>query len=148
MSYNSSVYNKDYYKSHCGECYERGHGWEEIFARQADRIVKELSPKKVLDVGCAAGYLVEGLRDKGVEAYGLDISDYAISLVRDDIKEYCKVKSATEQISERYDLITCIEVLEHLSPEDISKAIDNMCNATDMIIFSSTNFAIFKQFIS
>lgn len=140
MSYNSSVYNEDYYKSHCGENYERGNGWEEIFARQAERIVKEINPKTVLDVGCAAGYLVEGLRDRGVEANGIDVSSYAISKVRDDIKPFCTVQSATECIEGKYDLITCIEVMEHLAPEDFTVAIENMCNATDIIIFSSTPF--------
>ena len=140
MSYNSTVYNENYYKSHCGNNYERGNGWEEIFARQAARIVKELKPEKTLDVGCAEGYLVEGLRDLGVNARGIDISEYAISKVREDIKPFCGVQSATIPIKERFDLITCIEVMEHLSPEDFCVAIDNMCNATNTIIFSSTPF--------
>lgn len=140
MSYNSSVYNEDYYKSHCGDNYDRGNGWEEIFARQAERIVKEINPKTVLDVGCAAGYLVEGLRDRGVDARGIDVSSYAISKVREDIKPFCFVQSATEHIDGKYDLITCIEVMEHLAPEDFTVAINNMCNATDTIIFSSTPF--------
>ncbi|MBP1546066.1 MAG: methyltransferase domain-containing protein [Oscillospiraceae bacterium] len=140
MSYNSSVYNEDYYKSHCGNNYVRGNGWEEVFARQAARIVKELSPKTALDVGCAYGYLVEGLRDLGIEASGIDVSAYAISNAREDIRPFCSVKSATEKITEKYDLITCIEVIEHLSPEDIDDAIANMCNASDTIIFSSTPY--------
>lgn len=140
MSYNSSVYNEDYYKSHCGDNYERGNGWEEIFARQAERIVNELDPKTSLDVGCAAGYLVEGLRDRGVDAKGIDISDYAISKVRDDIRPFCRVQSATKPIEGKYDLITCIEVMEHLTPEDFTIVIENMCKATDAIIFSSTPF--------
>lgn len=140
MSYNSTAYNENYYKSHCGECYERGHGWEEIFARQADIIKRDFKPQTTLDVGCAAGYLVEGLRDLDVEAYGMDISEYALSMVRDDIKPYCWIQSATSAIEKKYDLITCIEVLEHLESEDIRKAIQNLCQATETIIFSSTPF--------
>ena len=140
MSYNSSVYNDEYYKSHCGDNYARGNGWEEVFARLAARIVKELNPETVLDVGCAYGYLVEGLRDLGVKAFGIDVSDYAISNAREDIRPFCNVRSATERIAERYDLITCIEVMEHLSPDDLDAAITNMCNASDLIIFSSTPF--------
>ena len=140
MSYNSTIYNEDYYRSHCGDCYERGNGWEEIFAGQSERIVKELAPKSVLDVGCASGYLVEGLRDRGVEAWGIDISEYAISRVREDIRPFCKVASATEKFEKKYDLITCIEVVEHLDPNQYSKAIENMCNATDVVLFSSTPF--------
>ena len=140
MSYNSTIYNGDYYRSHCGECYERGNGWEEIFARQAERIVKELAPQNVLDVGCAAGYLVEGLRDRGVDAWGIDISEYAIAQVREDIRPFCQVSSATEKIQRKYDLITCIEVVEHLDPQQYSKAIENMCSATETVLFSSTPF--------
>ena len=32
----------------------------------------------VLDVGCAKGYLVEALLDLGVDAYGIDVSKYAV----------------------------------------------------------------------
>ena len=64
-------------------------------------------------------YLVAALRDRGVEAYGVDISEYAISKVREDIKPYCCVGSLTEslpkQLPETYDLVVTIEVLEHLS---------------------------------
>lgn len=33
---------------------------------------------KVLDVGCAKGFLVKELLEQGIDAYGLDISEYAI----------------------------------------------------------------------
>jgi SAM-dependent methyltransferase len=33
---------------------------------------------KVLDIGCAKGFLVKDLLDKGIDAYGLDISGYAL----------------------------------------------------------------------
>lgn len=135
-----NYYDADYYRSHCGDEYERGHGWEEIFGNYADRIVKEINPRKTLDVGSAKGFFVEALRDRGVEAYGIDISDYAIAEVREDIKPFCKVQSALLPIEEKYDLITCIEVLEHLDSKDIPLAIQRMCEAADDIIFSSTPF--------
>lgn len=140
MSEKSYSYDKDYYKSHCGDEYVRGNGWEEVFGNFADRIVKEIAPKKTLDIGCAKGFLVEALHDRGVDAYGIDISEYAISEVREDMKPYCQVKSVLLPIEEKYDMITCIEVLEHLENKDISLAIQQMCNATDDIIFSSTPF--------
>ncbi|MDE7313114.1 MAG: class I SAM-dependent methyltransferase [Eubacterium sp.] len=140
MSYNSTAYNENYYRSHCGKCYDRGNGWEEIFAKQAEWITKDFQPVTVLDVGCAAGYLVEGLRDLGVSAYGIDISDYALSNVRDDIKPYCWNQSAAAGLENKYDLITCIEVLEHLDSRDVREAVRNMCLAADRIIFSSTPF--------
>lgn len=133
-------YDETYYKSHCGEEYERGHGWEEVFGNYADRVVREIQPKRTLDIGCARGFFVEALCDRGVDAYGIDISEYAISNVREDMRSRCKVQSALVKIEEKYDLITCIEVLEHLDNKDIPVAIQRMCEATDDIIFSSTPF--------
>jgi GT2 family glycosyltransferase len=104
----------------------------------ADEIVRQLNPRTILDGGCAKGFLVECLRDRGVEAYGFDVSEYAISEVRPDIKPYCWVSSATNGISENYDLITCIEVCEHLSESDAQEAIRQMTSHADTILFSST----------
>jgi hypothetical protein len=81
---------------------------------------------------------VEALRDRGVEAYGIDISNYAIGEVRRDIRPYCRVASATDPLLIDYDLIVCIEVLEHLSEADGRLAISRLCKCTKDILFSST----------
>ncbi len=140
MDMSSQKYNEAYYKTHCGKNYERNNGWEEIFAGYAQHIVRELNPHSVLDVGCACGYMVESLRDRGVDAEGMDISEYALSCVREDIKPYCFCQSAVVPIKKKYDLITCIEVLEHLEAEEIPAAIENLCSAADTVLFSSTPF--------
>lgn len=38
---------------------------------------------KVLEIGCAKGFLVEDLNDYGVDCYGLDVSDYALNTAPD-----------------------------------------------------------------
>lgn len=139
----SELYNAEYYHSDCGPVpYEEPERWEEFFGAVADRIVADLAPRTVLDAGCAMGYLVAALRDRGVEAYGVDISEYAISKVREDVKPYCAVGSLTEPLPEglprRYDLVVTIEVLEHLRAEDGKQAIANLCTLSDRLLFSST----------
>lgn len=142
---NGTQYDEAYYKSHCGANYERNNGWEEIFSKYAEHIIKELNPDTVLDVGCAVGYLVESLRDRGIEAEGIDISDYAIANVRPDMKPYCRVQDATIPIQKKYHLITCIEMMEHLPADKVPVAIENICKHADMIIFSSTPFDYDEQ---
>jgi hypothetical protein len=51
---------------------------------------------------------------------------------------HVRVGTLLEPITERYDLITCVEVLEHLTEADAHRAIDNLTSATDTILFSST----------
>ncbi len=117
--------------------YGREEGWLRLFAMVADRIVTDIQPHSVLDAGCAMGLLVEALRDRGVEASGLDVSDYAISQVREDIRPHCWVGSITEKLPQEYDLIVCIEVLEHLQPRESEVAVDNLCAHAQDILFSS-----------
>ena len=134
----SDQYDAHYYAHSCGTPYERNEHWLRFFGNIADHIVQEISPGSVLDAGCAMGFLVEALRDRGVEAYGLDISDFAIQQVRPDIRPYCWVGSVTDPLPRRYDLIVCIEVLEHLRPEEAGTAVENLCRHADDILFSST----------
>lgn len=35
--------------------------------------------KRILEIGCAKGFLVEDLVNRGIDAYGVDVSSYAIS---------------------------------------------------------------------
>lgn len=104
MTSEQQYYNQEYYNDCLGDMpYAHGYGWEKIFSTYADRIKKEIAPARTLDVGCAIGFMVEALHDKGIEAYGIDISEYAISQVREDIRPFCKVKDATLSIDEKYD---------------------------------------------
>lgn len=137
------VYNEQYYHSGCGPIpYEEPEHWVAFFGAVADRIVADFAPKTVLDAGCAMGYLVAALRDRGVEAYGIDISKYAISKVREDVKSFCVIGSLTEELPPElpkyFDLVTNIEVLEHMYPEDGAKAIKSICAVADTVLFSST----------
>jgi len=133
------LYDAEYYASHCGSVpYERTDVWLAFFGRVADRLVADIAPKTFLDVGCAMGILVESMRDRGVDAEGLDVSEYAISRARDDIRPHLRVASILEPFGRRYDLISCVETLEHLPERDAEQAVRNLCAHTDDIIFSSS----------
>lgn len=139
----SEIYNQEYYHTDCGPIpYEEPEQWEIFFGAIADRIVQDLRPRTVLDAGCAMGYLVAALRERGVEAYGIDISDYAICCVREDIRPYCAVGSLLdplpEGLPEQYDVVVTIEVLEHLYADAGKKAIQNLCSLANTVIFSSS----------
>jgi glycosyltransferase involved in cell wall biosynthesis len=128
-----------YYFAHgCGRPYQRDDEWLSFFRSVAERITSEYKPTSVLDAGCAMGFLVEALRNIGVEAYGVDISLYAIENVHPDIRPYCWVGSVLDPLPRRYDVIVCIEVLEHVSQGDAERALDNFCSHTDQVLFSST----------
>lgn len=136
----SSLFDAYYFAHGCGEPYQRSDAWLALFNSFADRICKDIAPGSVLDAGCAMGFLVESLRQREVEAWGVDISNYAIDHVPQEIRSYCWQGSVIEPFPRSYDLIVCIEVLEHLPRDEGAQAVGNLCQHSDDILFSSTPF--------
>ena len=133
------AYEELYYKEGLGPPYERGEAhWSEFFGQIADKIVDQLKPKTVLDAGCAIGFLVEELRARGIESRGVDSSEWAIGQVPDELQSFFKVASLTEELDDDYDLITCFEVLEHMTGHEAEDAVANLCRHTENVLFSST----------
>ncbi len=138
----SSFYGADYYGTSydkSGVPYRRGEElWVDLFGAVAGSIVDTLRPATVLDVGCATGMLVEALRDRGVDARGIDVSEWAISQVPAALRPFCQVGSITDELEGHYSLITCSEVLEHLPPSLAEQSVANLCRHSDAVLFSST----------
>lgn len=135
----AETYDKAYYLSHCGIPYHRDEPhWHRFFTDVARGINLSIAPKTVFDAGCAIGFLVETLREQGIEAFGRDISQYAIEQVPAGLKPYVAQGSISDPINGTFDLVTCVEVLEHMPPDEGRKAIENLCRAAPKVLFSSS----------
>lgn len=134
----AGAYDAYYFAHGCGRPYQRDQSWLDFFGAIAERIVRDVQPRTALDAGCAMGFLVESLRRRGVDAYGMDVSEYALGQVHPDIRPFCWLGSVVDALPRVYDLIVCIEVLEHLAPRDAERAVENLCRHTDDVVFSST----------
>ena len=134
----AGLFDASYYATGCGAPYERSPVWLALHGAFADHIVSDIASGSVLDAGCAIGLLVEALRNRGVDAWGIDISAYAIGQVPVPLKPYCAVHSVTEPLGRRFDLVVCIEVLEHLPRAQSELALANLCRHADDILFSSS----------
>lgn len=75
-------------------------------------------PQKVLDIGCAKGYLVRMLKEKGLAAWGVDISEYAVASASSKAKPYLGRVDVEEEnlpFQDRFfDLVISISTFEHL----------------------------------
>ena len=65
-----------------GESYFNGGVYDEYkdfpaHQKRVEKLIRIARPQSVLDVGCAYGYIVKQLLDKGIPAWGCDISEYA-----------------------------------------------------------------------
>ncbi len=103
-------------------CYLNYRWMQELTIKMAHNIIKKLkiTNDKVLDYGCAKGYLVKALRILDINAYGCDISDYAIKMVDSEVRNYCKLVKGAIPFGQ-FDWIITKDVLEHLAEEDLDK---------------------------
>ena len=89
-----------YYFTHgCGRPYQRDEHWTRFFGAIADHLVSSIQPRRVLDAGCALGLLVEALRDRGVDAEGIDLSSYAIANIHAPIKTVLPARIDRRRVS-------------------------------------------------
>ena len=92
---------------------------------------------RVLDVGCAKGFLVKDLRDLGIDAYGVDISKYAIEHCHPEVQEFLQVSDARNLPFRDgdFDLVLSINTIHNLDREDVMKALKEMMRVSNKNCF-------------
>lgn len=116
-----NVFDEKYFEDgvrHRVSAYENYRWMPERTIREASSIINNIKFDTVLDYGCAKGFMVHALRLLGKEAYGADVSEYAVENCHPKVKEYLQVIESTEQLSGGWDLIIAKDVLEHI-PKDL-----------------------------
>jgi len=81
-------------------------------------------PKKAISLGCGIGFDVERFKQLDIDIIGVEIADFMIreSPVRDLIIEGSMTDLSRFDDS-TFDLVVCLEVMEHLPPELTEQAI-------------------------
>lgn len=85
----ASKFGKDYFdgkREHGYGGYYYDGRWKKV-AKDFVKFFRIKKNYKILDIGCAKGFLVKDFNDLGIDCYGIDISDYAIRNCHKDIKE-------------------------------------------------------------
>lgn len=139
-----NAYNKEYYERFDSD---RGYDSSEMqtFLKHVALMTLNFFPKTVIDVGCAYGIIVSELRRFGVDAYGVDASQYAVSMAKEQDKDFIKQSALPElklpdSFPQKFDLLLCIEVLEHIPEEMAYKSIKRLTELSDLILFSSSPY--------
>ena len=99
------------------------------FARHAESVAGHMRAfglvGPVLDVGCAKGYLVCVLRKRGIDAFGVDWSKYALATASPDVRRYLWLASAVQLpfASQAFSLTVTYDVLEHMDKPNARSAL-------------------------
>jgi len=67
------IFNEEYYKNIWGTIHRH-----DYTSSLANRLIQQYGKVRILDAGTGCGHLVKLLREKGCDAWGMEISDYAI----------------------------------------------------------------------
>lgn len=131
---NKEFYDRKYYEAgiETGKSLYQNYRWiPEMTIPLAHHIIRKcnLYPEQsVLDFGCAKGYLVKALRLLGMEAYGVDVSEYAISEADEDVEYYVSKIEPLADLSITVRTIICKDVLEHIPYESIDEQLKILFN--------------------
>lgn len=98
----------------------------ELTVPMCETIIKTLNitdRDNVLDFGCAKGYIVKALRQLGIKAWGVDVSEYAITNSDPDVRPYLYLEEYKLQGGREYDWIISKDVFEHIPYEVIDSVL-------------------------
>ncbi|WP_301098149.1 bifunctional 2-polyprenyl-6-hydroxyphenol methylase/3-demethylubiquinol 3-O-methyltransferase UbiG [Otariodibacter sp.] len=108
--------------------------------------------KKVLDVGCGGGILSESMARAGANVTGIDMTTQPLRIARQHAQEnqleidYQQITieeflaKHQEQQAERYDVITCMEMLEHVpDPLSIIRSCQQLLKPNGILFLSTIN---------
>ena len=108
-----------------------------------------ISGLRVLDVGCGGGILSESMALEGAHVTGIDMGEAPLNVARlhaleQNVEnvEYLKItaEALAQQNSEEWDIVTCMEMLEHVpDPSSIVEACSKLVKPGGTIYFSTIN---------
>lgn len=107
-----------------------------------------LKGKRILDVGCGGGILSESMYFKGSEVVGIDLGEKALNVAKLHQLEsgakvdyqYIAVEQLAAQQANSFDVVTCMEMLEHVpDPASIVAACAQLVKPGGSVFFSTIN---------
>ena len=151
-----AMYQTDYWKSNAAKDF----GYTDYVADEAlyvrtfrmrgDLVAKHRAPPgRLLDVGCAAGFALTALRERGYDVYGVELSaamaDLAGRRLAVPDRIHCGTIEEVEQralFGGRFDVITMFDVVEHVEdPVAFLATAGRLLNPGGVLVFETQNVA-------
>lgn len=123
------------------------HGMNPLRANYIDQY-SPVAEREVLDVGCGGGILAEALAQRGAKVTGIDMGEAPLAVARAHAAEsalqihyqQCTAEQLAAEQPGRYDIVTCLEMLEHVpDPASVIAACASLVKPGGSVYFSTIN---------
>src|SRR5882724_10505720 len=116
------IYNQDYFNGKKSFFYKFGYdrfatAYFNSMFRPVTKYIKKIKEGKVLDVGCAYGFMLQAFPESFLK-FGLDVSEYAIGIAQERLPtSIFMVGDAEDNLpfeKDFFDIVLLNDIIEHL----------------------------------
>jgi SAM-dependent methyltransferase len=129
-----AVYCESYYRD-----VERLEG--ESVHHVAGWIAKDLRPRRLIDIGCGSGLLMRELSDRGIDVFGVEVSQDAIQLVTRGkglpAVRFDLTLPGRDLPGIPYDVAVSCEVAEHLEARHAGRFVEHLASAAPVVYMTA-----------
>jgi SAM-dependent methyltransferase len=124
----SNVYDRAFFEMH--------DPWRAEYDAMGHILAGLLEFSSVLDLGCGNGFLIARFKQLGKHVRGIDGSTCALVSAPVEVREFISVADLTTPFrDERYDLVVCAEVGEHLDEQFADVLVTTICLHSNGLVF-------------
>ena len=133
---------------HFGESYESfcPENWESYL--EADMgctiaLVKEnhdaIKNKSFIDIGCAHGGILWYMKKHIIPDWEFTGTDFSVKMIEENKKKGSDMKIRLQEKETNYGIISCLQTIEHFSPGDNYKFLDNVLDHCEYLILATVD---------
>jgi hypothetical protein len=134
-------FDHDYFETGRKSNWDQGYSWQLFNALFRDTAVflTDSFPeaRSYFDAGCAKGYLIRALREKGMDAWGIDGSPYAIAQADQTARPFLEEARVEDFLPARnFDVALAFSILESLTENQVHAFLTRMRKVTEQALFA------------